>query len=142
MASGCQLIDSISKEEEEEEEFDRMLKRIGGKANIYLVGAAGGENNCNLFQEFLMHIFRAEVHIMKDTNANLGNGEMKSGVAQNAPVCDVAEGKGDPNASVGEKCVRHERKISRQTGRAIHCAVIIFIFTHGFIQSKVTLITA
>lgn len=136
MASDCHFTDSVS---EEEEEFDRMLKRIGGKANIYLVGAADGENNCNLFQEFLMDMFRAEVRIMKDTNPNLANGDIKSGAAQNASVCEVSEGKRDHNASVREKCVRHTRAISRHNSRAIHCAVIIFIFTHGFLLNKVTL---
>ncbi|KAF4083093.1 hypothetical protein AMELA_G00136030 [Ameiurus melas] len=135
MASDCQF-NSISKEEEEGEEFDRMLERIGGKGNIYLVGDADGEDNCSLFQEFIMDMFHTELHIKRDKNANLGNGNIKSAAARNSPVSDVAQGKGDNNADVEEKRVRHMRKISAHSGRAIHCAAIIFIFRHGFIQNK------
>ncbi|KAB5559039.1 hypothetical protein PHYPO_G00024260 [Pangasianodon hypophthalmus] len=135
MASDCHFTDSISKEEEEDEEFDRMLKRIGGKGNIYLVGDADGENNCSLFQEFIMDVFHTEVHIKRDRNANLGNG-IKCAAARNCPVSDGAQGKGDNNADVDEKRVRHQRKTSGHDGRAIHCAVIVFIFRHGYIQNK------
>ncbi|XP_053491395.1 uncharacterized protein LOC128614120 [Ictalurus furcatus] len=135
MASDCHF-NSISKEEEEGEEFDRMLERIGGKGNIYLVGDADGENNCTLFQEFIMDMFHTEVHIKRDKNANLGNGNIKSAATRNCPVSDVAQGKGENNADVDEKCVRHMRKISGHSGRAIHCAAIIFIFRHGYIQNK------
>lgn len=128
MASDCHFTDSISKEEEEDE-FDRMLKRIGGKGNIYLVGDADGENNCSLFQEFIMNMFHSEVHIRKDKNANLGNGEIKS-----STVSEDAKGKrGNNHADVDENCVRHKRNISRHNGRA----VIVFIFRHGRMQSKV-----
>lgn len=137
MATDCHFTDFISKEKEEEKEFDRMLKRIGGKGNIYLVGDADGENNCSLFQEFITDMFQAEVHIKRDRNANLGNGDVKSDAEQNSPVSDVASGKDDQNADVEEKRVRLKRKISGRNGRAIQCAVIIFIFRHGYVQNKV-----
>ncbi|KAK2869317.1 hypothetical protein Q7C36_001188 [Tachysurus vachellii] len=136
MASHCHFTDSITKEDEEQEEFDRMLKRIGGKGNIYIVGDADGENNCSLFQEFIMDLFHTEVHIKKDKNANLGNGNIKSASVRNCPVSDVAEGKDDNNADVDEKRVRRKRTITAAAGRAIHCAVVIFIFRHGYVQKK------
>lgn len=135
MASNCNFTDFISKEEED---FDRMLKQIGGKGNIYLVGAADGENNCSLFQEFIMDMFHADVHVKRDKNANLGNGDIKSAAARNSPVSsDEAPGKGDNTVDVDEKQNRHKRKISGHNRRAISCAVVIFIFRHGYIQNKV-----
>lgn len=137
MASDCHFTDSISKEGEEEEEFDRMLKRIGGTGNIYLVGDADGENNCSLFQEFIMDMFHTEVHIKRDKNAELGNRDIKSAAARNGPVSDVTQGKGANNADVDQKCVPHKCKIPGYYRRGVHCAVIIFIFRHGYIQNKV-----
>ncbi|KAK3533385.1 hypothetical protein QTP70_019332 [Hemibagrus guttatus] len=134
MASDCHFTDSITKEDEEQEEFDRMLKRIGGKGNIYLVGDADGENNCSLFQEFIMDMFHTEVHIKRDKNANLGNGNIKA--ARDCPVSRVARGKDGNAADVDEECARPKRKITAPKGRAIHCAVIIFIFRHGYVQNK------
>lgn len=131
MTSDCRFTDSISKEEEEGEEFDRMLKRIGGKSSVYLVGDADRDNNCCLFQEFIMDMFHAEVHIKRDKNANVGNGDLKSG----ARVCAAASGRGEHNADVDDKRVPHTA--NNISGRAIHCAVIVFIFRHGFIQNKV-----
>ncbi|XP_060796473.1 uncharacterized protein LOC132898822 isoform X2 [Neoarius graeffei] len=137
MASDCHFMDSISKEEEDEEEFDQMLKQIGGKGNIYLVGDADGENNCSLFQEFIMDMFHTEVHIKRGKNANLGNGDLKSAAARNGPVSDGTQGKGANNADVDEKRVPHKCNNPGYSRRGVHCAVIIFIFTHGYIQNKV-----
>lgn len=137
MASDCHFTDSIIKEDEEQEEFDRMLKRIGGKGNIYLVGDADGENNRSLFQGFIMDMFHTEVHIKRDNNANLGNGNIKSAAARNCPVSHGAQGIDGNNADVDEICARPKRKITAPKGRAIHCAVIIFIFRHGYVQNKV-----
>uniref|UniRef100_A0A3B4BXW9 AIG1-type G domain-containing protein n=1 Tax=Pygocentrus nattereri TaxID=42514 RepID=A0A3B4BXW9_PYGNA len=73
-----------------EEEFHQILKQIGGKGNVYLVGDVDrqdGECKCGLMQEFV-----AEV-----------NGGMRA---------------------------------TSDKGRAMHCAVVVFMFRHAYVRDK------
>ncbi|XP_072516643.1 uncharacterized protein C2orf72 [Salminus brasiliensis] len=110
-------------EEEEEEEFQQILKQIGGRGNVYLVGDVNrkdGECKCSLMKEFI-----ADVLPVDDLHGEINsNGGIKS------DCCPGSEGqqrRPEPGASMRAKSDK---------GRAMHCALVIFIFRHSYVHDK------
>ncbi|XP_066514811.1 uncharacterized protein C2orf72 homolog isoform X1 [Hoplias malabaricus] len=109
----------------EDEEFRQVLKQIGGKGNVYLVGDVNrkeGECKCGLMKEFVADVFPAE-----DPHEEINlNGEMKS------KCCTGSQGsKGECRPEVGARI-----RAKSDQGRAMHCAIVIFLFRDGFVSDK------
>ncbi|KAL7855329.1 hypothetical protein SRHO_G00175190 [Serrasalmus rhombeus] len=105
-----------------EEEFHQILKQIGGKGNVYLVGDVDrqdGECKCGLMQEFV-----AEVLAVDGMSGNINrNGGLGS------DCCSGSKGQGKPE--VGARM-----RATSDKGRAMHCAVVVFIFRHAYVRDK------
>ncbi|XP_049321227.1 uncharacterized protein LOC103040691 isoform X1 [Astyanax mexicanus] len=109
--------------QEEEEEFQQILKQIGGKGNVYLVGDVNredGECKCSLMKEFVADVLPVD-DLHREINSN---GGVKSDCC---PGQDGQQRKPEVGASIRAKSDK---------GRAMRCALVIFIFRHSYVHEK------
>ncbi|KAL7867027.1 hypothetical protein AOLI_G00148410 [Acnodon oligacanthus] len=105
-----------------EEEFHQILKQIGGKGNVYLVGDVDrkdGECKCSLMKEFVADVLAVDgMHGKINRNGELGS-----------ECCSGSKGQSKPE--VGARM-----RATSDKGRAMHCAIVVFIFRHAYVHDK------
>ncbi|KAL6469516.1 hypothetical protein MHYP_G00230400 [Metynnis hypsauchen] len=102
-----------------EEEFHQILKQIGGKGNVYLVGDVDrkdGECKCSLMKEFVADVLTVDGKINR--NGGLGS-----------ESCSGSKGQSKPE--VGARM-----RATSDKGRAMHCALVVFIFRQAYVHDE------
>ncbi|KAI4902083.1 hypothetical protein NFI96_014701 [Prochilodus magdalenae] len=108
----------------EEEEFHQVLQQIGGTGNVYLVGdvdasSKDGDCKCCLMKELLAELFPAG-GTCGEINSN---GKVR--------CCSGSKGQCGRPEMVGAKLRPKSDK-----ERAMHCAVVIFLFRHAYLHDE------
>ncbi|XP_036443206.1 uncharacterized protein LOC118819489 [Colossoma macropomum] len=108
----------------EEEEFHQILKQIGGKGNVYLVGDVDRKDDeckCSLMKEFVADVLAVDgMHGEMNKNGEIGS-----------ECCSGSKGQSPGKPEVGARM-----RATSDKGRAMHCAIVVFLFRHAYVRDK------
>ncbi|KAI7791419.1 hypothetical protein IRJ41_018869, partial [Triplophysa rosa] len=139
----------------ESDDFQQILKQIGGKSNICLISSVcEADGDAGLLQDFIADMFDENLHEETTDCIGSGNGEIKIHTTLSREEADpISPDQSQPEPSnhssiparrctksdkveaLKSKTVTSSRNVSGKQ-RSIKCSVIIFIFGHDYVCNK------
>lgn len=136
------------------DDFQQILKQIGGKNNIHLISAASEpDGDAGLLQDFIGDMFNENLHGETTDCIGSSNGEIKIQTSLSREAgnsISPGQSQSDPSnhssipahlctkndkAALKNKTVTSSRDVSGQQ-RSIKCSVIVFIFGYDYVCNK------
>ncbi|XP_056614205.1 uncharacterized protein LOC130429580 [Triplophysa dalaica] len=137
------------------DDFQQMLKQIGGKSNIYLISSVcEADGDAGLLQDFIADMFNENLHEETTDCVGSGNGEIKIHTTPSREEADPIspdQSQSEPSnhssipahrctkshksEALKNKTVTSSRNLSGKQ-RSIKCSVIIFVFGHDYVCNK------